>query len=231
MLGKVFALFALLGVIGLSNTTPLPPEYSTDFVVENGTLMSVSEHARTSYTQFRIYSNSGIVAVDANAFDGCNVESIMISDAVRNFYPVLNEGTIVNLTKEKSAYHFDLPDNVTINEYACDEGFTNYWDLYIRNNVDKSICNVSREHYTKIKALYSNLSEQDKLTVKNLEDGTGTIEDSLEYLDSHFNSSPSKMTTKEISQSVMITVILVIASFGMTAIGIFYVLKDKKVIN
>ena len=231
MFKTIFTLFALLGGIGLTNTTPLPPEYSNDFIVENGVLTGVQNEAKASYTQFRIYSNSGIVEVSANAFDGCVVESIMISDTVQRFYPVLNAGTIVNLTKEISAYNFDLPDNVTINEYACDEGFINYWDLYIRNNVDQSICNVSKEHYNQIKILYSNLSNQDKLTVNHISDGTGTIEDSLKYLDGHFNSSPSQKTNKEIPQTVMITVILVIASFGMTAIGIFYVLKDKKVIN
>lgn len=231
MFKTIFTLFALLGGIGLSNTTPLPPDYSTDFIVENGVLVGVQNEAKSSYNQFRIYSNSGITSVAADAFDGCTVNSIMISDTVQNFYPVLNEGTVVNLTKEKSAYNFDLPNNLVINEYACDEGFINYWDLYIRNNVDQSICNVSREHYVKIKNLYSNLSNGDKLTVNHISDGTGTIEDSLKYLDGHFNSSPSQKTSREIPKTVMITVILVIASFGMTAIGIFYVLKDKKVIN
>ena len=231
MFKTIFTLFALLGGIGLTNTSPLPPEYSTDFIVENGVLIGVQNEAKHSYDQFRIYSNSGITEVAADAFEGCTVNSIMISDTVQHFYPVLNEGTVVNLTKEKSAYHFDLPDNVTINEYACDEGFINYWDLYIRDNVTKSICNVTRDHYTKIKNLYSNLSNQDKLTVNHTSDGTGTIEDSLKYLDNHFNSSPSQKTNKEIPQTVMITVILVIASFGMTAIGIFFVLKDKKVIK
>ena len=53
----------------------------------------------------------------------------------------------------------------------------------------------------------------------------------MNYLNSHFNSTPSQNNNREIPKTVMITVILVIASFGMTAIGIFYVLKDKKVIN
>ena len=231
MFKTIFTLFVLLGGIGLTNTTPLPPEYSTGFIVENGVLVGVQNEAKSSYNQFRIYSNSSIVSVAADAFEGCSVNSIMISDTVQNFYPVLNEGTIVNLTKEKSAYNFDLPNNLVINEYACDEGFINYWDLYIRKNVDQSICNVSREHYVKIKNFYSNLSNGDKLTVNHISDGTGTIEESLKYLDGHFNSSPSQKVNREIPKTVMITVILVIASFGMTAIGIFYVLKDKKVIK
>ena len=231
MFKQILTLFALLGGIGLTNTTPLPPEYSCDFIVENGVLTGVQEDAKTSYNQFRIYSNSGITSVAANAFDGCTVDSIMIADTVQQFYPVLSEGTVVNLTKDKVSYNFDLPNDLIINEYACDEGFINYWDLFIRNNVDKSICNVSREHYIQIKTLYSNLSSQDKLTVDGTSDGTGTIKDSMNYLNSHFNSTPSQNSNREIPQTVMITVILVIASFGMTAIGIFYVLKDKKVIN
>ena len=206
----------------------LSKPYSTDFEVENHILMSVNEKTAS---EIRIYKSSGIISVDSHAFDDCTFTSIMISNSVTTFNPVLADNVVVNLTKDKASYSFDLPANLTVNEYACDEGFINYWNLYIRDNIDGSICNVSKEHYIYVKGLYSGLSDYDKNVVENTSDGTGTIKDSIKFLDSHFNSSPSQMTTKEISQSVMITVILVIASFGMTAIGIFYVLKDKKVIN
>ena len=133
---------------------------------------------------------------------------------------------------------FAIPDNVTVVEYACDEGFLNYWNEFIRPNIDGSICNVNKEHYVKMKLLYSQLKNRndyanvDSETVETTKDGTGTIRDSIRFLDSYFgNSNKSQMGEKEISQSVMITLILIIASFGMTSIGLFYFLKDRNVIK
>ena len=228
MIGKIFSLFAILGGIGLINNDPMPP-YTTSFNIENGVLLSVKEK---SFKEIRIYSNSNIVEVAVDAFDGCSLTSIMVSDSVQRFYPVLSDDIVLNLTKNKEAYQFDIPTNVQVNEYACDEGFLNYWNENIRDKVTKSICNVDKTQYNSIKTLYNDLSTYDRVVINQTKDGTGTIKDSLTYLDNHFNgTAPSQMTTKEISQSVMISIILAIASFGMTAIGVFYVLKDKKVIN
>ncbi len=229
MLGKIFSLFVLLGGIGLLNTDPINPPYSTNFEIENGVLKNVLDK---SAQEIRIYSDNNIVEVAADAFDGCSFTSIMVSDTVERFYPVLSDGVILNLTKDKASYNFELPTNVQINEYACDNGFINYWNENIRNKVTRTICDVDKTHYDYVKNLYNNLNWYDQIVVNNTPDGTNNIKESLAYLDSHFNgTAPLPMTAKEISQSVMITVILVIASFGMTAIGVFYVLKDKRVIN
>ena len=227
MVGKLFSLLTLLAGFGVLHNDLLPP-YSTDFVVENHVLKEVNDKTAN---EIRIYSSSGVTSIDEHAFDGCSFTSIMVSNSVTTFAPTLTDGITLNLTNDKASYSFALPVNVVINEYACDEGFINYWNTYIRNNVDESICNVTRDQYTKVKNMYSVLSDYDKNVVNEVKDGTGTIKDSLKYLDGHFSSAPTQKTTKEISQTVMITLILVIASFGMTAIGIFYVLKDKKVIN
>ena len=230
MVRKIFTIFALLIGPAIRNTSPLPPNYSTGFIVEGDAIVGVQEDAKWC-TEFRIYSNRGITAVAADAFDGCTVNKIMISDTVQHFYPVLEEGTVVNLVKDKASYHISFPSNVVVNEYACDEGFLNYWDANIRDNVTKSICNVSKTQYDYVKTLYQQLSPFDLNVVNHTSDGKGTIEDSMKYLENHFSSSPTQQKSKEIPQTIMISLILVIASFGMTAIGIFYVLKDKKVIN
>ncbi len=228
----MFLKLASLLLVSLSglNTSypPVDPTYSTDFTVENHVLVSVNDKTAG---EIRIYRDSGITSVAEHAFDGCTFASIMISDVVTTFEATIPDEAYVNLTKSKSAYSYSFPEEIIVNEYACDEGFLNYWNEHIRDNIDGSICNVAKKHYYFMKNLYTELNNHDRYVVDKTVDGTGTIKDSIKFLDSHFNSSPSQMTTKEISQSVMITVILVIASFGMTAIGIFYVLKDKKVIN
>ena len=83
-----------------------------------------------------------------------------------------------------------------------------------------------------MKNLYFNLGFIDASKVLEVEDGSATIAESISFLDEYFNQiNKSQSRTKEISQSVMITLILIIAAFGMTSIGLFYVLKDKKVIS
>ena len=91
---------------------------------------------------------------------------------------------------------------------------------------------MTKENYRQMKMLYSQLSEYDRDIVVNTDDGGSKIANGISFLDSHFSgSSQSGTKEKEISQSVMITLILIIASFGMTSIGLFYILKDKKVIK
>lgn len=216
--------------VGLNNIQPVDPGqyFSTDFTVENHVLVSVNDKAAK---EIRIYKDSGITTIDEHAFDGCSFDSVMISDCVTTINAEISENVLVKFTKAKSSYSFDLPENVQYLEHSCDEGFLNYWTENIRDDIDGSICNVSIDNYRYVKELYSNLNNYDKFIVENTIDGDATIKESLKFLDSQFSSTPSESNSREISKGVMISLILVIASFGMTAIGIFYVLKDKKVIK
>lgn len=218
----------LFSIFTLTNTGPLV--VSTDLTVEDHVLTSVNDK---SAQEVRIYKQAEVYTIADGAFDDCVFESIMISNTVKAINDQFPTSTlIVNFTGSVEEKEFDVPEKITVNYYACDEGFLNYWETYIRPDITGSICNVSEENYTKMKELYSRLNETDKETVNQTEDGTGTIKDGIKFLDNHFsNSNNSRVKEKEISQSVMITLILVVAAFGMTSIGIFYILKDKKVID
>ena len=204
--------------------------YSTDVTVVDNVVTKVNQ---TSSERVRIYRETGATSIADGAFDGCTFKYIMISDAIREIndeFP--NTLLAIQYTGAKEDINFNIPDNVYVNEYACDEGFMNYWVTYIRPNMNDSICNVTKDHYLRMKELYNQLEALDVGSVSSMEDGTGTIEDSISFLDEYFNQiNKSQSRTKEISQSVMITLILIIAAFGMTSIGLFYVLKDKKVIS
>ena len=212
-----------------------PQECSTNITVEDHVLTTVNDKS-ASYV--RIYGESGATSIGEHAFDDCTFKCLMISNKVRENHATFpNTLETLEYTGAKSDISFAIPDNVEVVEYACDEGFLNFWSEYIRPNIDGSICNVTKQNYVKMKSLYNNLNRYDYAVydfekVNETPDGTGTIKDSVAFLDNYFgNSNKSKMTEKEISQSVMITLILIIASFGMTSIGLFYFLKDKKVIE
>ena len=222
-----FALLSLLlPILPLSNEVA----YSTDLQVEDHVLVEVVDK---DALEVRIYKESGVTSIASLAFDNCQFESIMISSSVRSVAATFPASLLtINYTDSMDDINFDIPDNITVNEYACDEGFLNYWTNYIRPDIDGTICNVNKDNYLKMKQLYMSLSDGDKESVNAKEDGDGTIKESIDFLDSHFASpSGTKTKEKEISQQSMLTLILVIASFGMTSIGVFYFLKDKQVIK
>ena len=206
--------------------------YTEDFVVDNGVLVSVND--KTNYS-LRIYAEKNVTSIAEHAFDDCHFVTMMISTTVTEINATFpTELTTIEFTGSREDISFAIPEGITVVEYADDEGFINYWKEYIRPNINGSICNVSKEHYLKMKSLYNNLGEYagDLESVNETVDGTGTIKDSVAFLDNYFSgSNKSQISEKEISQSLMITLILIIASFGMTSIGLFYFLKDRKVIE
>ena len=204
--------------------------YSADVTVEDHVVTKVNQHESS---EVRIYREAGATSIADGAFNGCDFKYIMISDAIREIHDEFPASLLtIMYTGSEEDINFNIPNDVSVMSYACDEGFMNYWVKYIRPNMDDSICNVTKEHYLEMKELYSNLETIDLGNVLEVEDGSGTIKDSISFLDEYFNQvNKSQTRNKEISQSVMITLILIIAAFGMTSIGIFYVLKDKKVIS
>ena len=226
----------LIGLLSLSYTPqPMRVDYSAMLDIQDGVLVEVLDK---SASEIRIYKEDSVTKIGPNAFDGCSFTTIMVSSTVREVKASFPEGTIVNYTGAFDDIQFDT-SNVTTNEYACDEGFLNFWVTYIRPNIEGSICDVTRANYDKMMALYANLSVEDKDIVNAVEDGksavegkTNTIKDSIKFLKDYFSPlEGSKNTQKEITSTTMITIILIIAAIGMTSIGVFYFLKDKNIIE
>ena len=230
MLNKLLSLFAI-GL--LSAPIKLAGTFSTDLTIDNHILTSVNDKTAT---HIRIYKTDDVTTISEHAFDDCVFTDIMISSTVREVEATFPANVTINYAGALTDINFDIPADVTVNEYAYDEGFINYWNEFIRPNINGNICEVEKDHYLKMRELYRIVEKSnfptDKETIDSTPDGTGTIKDSIAFLDSHFASSnKSQVKEKEISQSTMITLVLIIASFGMTSIGVFYFLKDKNVIN
>lgn len=203
--------------------------YSQNFTVENHVLTEVNDKTAN---EIRIYENKEVTSIAADAFNDCQFTSIMISKTVTAVDAAFPHNVTIYFTGSSEEVLFNIPNDATLIEYGCDEGFMNYWVTYIRPNIDGTICNVSRANYLRMRQLYNNLTNYDQGVVEAKEDGTGTVKDSIAYLDNYFGKGQSSQSIgREIPQSVMLTLILIIASFGMTSIGIFYLLKDRKIIE
>lgn len=223
-------LIPLLLASTLTSSNWFRTDYEDDFNIKNNVLVEVTNKTTN---EIRIYKASGITVVADDAFKDCQFTTIMVSNSVKEINDEFPETLTTFLyTGSEQECDFTISDGIEVKYYACDEGFLNYWTTYIRPGINGSICNVAKADYVKMKELFASLTDFEKSYVLEVEDGTGKIKNSIKFLDEHFaNSNRSQSKEKEISQSTMIALILIIASFGMTSIGIFYILKDRKVIK
>lgn len=173
--------------------------------------------------------------VASNAFDGASFSKLMVSKDVITFSPTLENKTIYFTGSEIEFAPLEPQFiNCHINYYACDEGFINFWMTNIRSM--SSICDVllpaNVDIYNELYTLYAQLDlTGDKEKVDNFNDGESTIKKSMEYLDSLANPTPSPSKPHKMSKDMMLYFVLIVASIGMTSICIFYLLKDKNIID
>lgn len=214
------------------------PDYHNSgyFIMDKGTILGIKEE-HINDKELRIYNEGTDLTISMHVFDAASeLEVLMLTYAVKeieeqNFSDSL---TTINFTGGEEEYKsLDLPDDFIVNYYSNDEGFIYYWDLFVRENKDINLCDsVDKDLYKQIVDRYEALSNSDKEVVDNYVDKAGsTIKSSLAYLKGIYGEQESRKVEKEISSSLMITLILVTAIIGMTFIAIMYFLKDKKIIN
>jgi hypothetical protein len=189
---------------------------------------------------YRVYgtgkNNEVVDEIFEGAFDDCDfILTLMISNKIttipEDFFENLDLTTIyfTGSESEWNTYNFTTSDNVKF--YACDEGFINYWNTYIRSDVNTNICDISTEVYDELLRLYNELEMGDYERVNAYEDKSGsTIEESMEYLDELFNPK-EKPKQEELPRDTTLALVVVIAIFGMSSIAIFYLLKQKDIIH
>ena len=194
----------------------------------------------TNESELRIYDTEEyhVTTIDDGAFDECtNLSSFIISQCVTNIpvdaFAGLNLSSIGYTGSLDLFNALNLVTSDVVFEYAGDEGFMNYWQEFVRPTPDFNICDVSKAVYEKALSLYTNLSEIDRAAIRNLKDGEGddTILDSLNYLKELHREAKKENRTKEANKSTMIVFILIIASLGMSFICVFYLLRERKIIN
>lgn len=76
-------------------------------------------------------------------------------------------------------------------------------------------------------------NDYNHIVTSNVYNKKELLKNSLVFLNEETSDSSKQdeEREKEISKEVMITLVLIITSFGMTSIGVFYILKDRKMIK
>lgn len=192
-------------------------------------------------TELRIYDTDEyhVSTIAEGALSACtNLQTFMLSKCVTTLPVdtfVISSLTSISYTGSMDEFNALglTTGSVPTYEYACDEGFINYWTTYVRPTPDYNICDVTKAIYQKAQGLFDAMSLDDREVVKNIKDGEGddTILDSLNYLKELHRETKKENRTKEASKSTMIVLILIIASIGMSFICVFYLLRERKIIN
>ena len=201
---------------------------------ENGNMKLVALKD-TSSPFYYIYENSKIDEIGPNAFaNATNSYSVMISNYVKiiDQSAFSNKLTTIYFTGSEQEWNdINYSTSKNVNFYACDEGFINYWNTYIRPNKDTNICETDRLVYGEMKMLYSSLSEEHKVNVDCYVDLSGsTIKDSITYLDEYF-SKPVNSNVGYLPKDKTISIIIAVSVIGMTAIAGLYLLKKRNIIG
>ena len=220
------------------------PDYRSFINIEvnergNYTVTSVKDDYLAA-SNIRIYKfdENPIDEIADTAFVGTTFDSVVISKDITHINNAVfeNATNIVNIYYTGSLEEFALLNlNFDVNHvypYSVDEGFINYWNSNIRTNKDINICNITRDQYNQTMTLYNDLIKTDVDVVNNYVDAAGyKISDSIKELIRVFSDIPSPKKKDEWNQTGAITLIIVIAVIGTTAITIFYLLKTKNYIS
>jgi hypothetical protein len=246
-------MYKIIPLVFATSVFALSPINSKSAFVNTSSQFNTSEKSDGSYAiesvkpeyldaeELRIYGSDFLEKIHYSevkplALQNANFERIMISKDVEIFSPSL-EGKTVYYTGTQEEFEqlgIVIDEYTTVLYEACDEGFINFWYENIRTF--SSICDVILEQnkpiYEKLMTLYNQLDiTGDKDTINNYNDGSSTIKESIDYIQSLINPSPEPSKPKEMSQDMMLYFVLAVASIGMTSICIFYLLKDKNIID
>lgn len=189
--------------------------------------------------EIRIYydENKVIDEIKDDAFISCtNLQKLMLSKSVTYVTDAafIDSINVLNYTGSEEQYaELGLTKEfASLNFYACDEGFINYWGDKVRNNAAVSICDMSKADFQELYNLYSNLSLSERERVDKEKDIAGEkIGESMSVLINQFKTPQSSQPKNEWKQSGALTFIIIVAVIGMTSICVFFLLKTKQIIS
>lgn len=196
---------------------------------------------RTEYRVYNQYENIMISSISSDVFSSCsNLTSLIFSKDVKvddaSFFTTIASLLEIRYTGSEADFQtqfssFDLSSYVT-SFYQSDEGFINYWNINVRPNQTVSICDIGKTGYQTLLAMYNSLTTSEKLFVNAYIDVAGnSIKDSMQYLKGYFEEPQKSNNSNQLSKEDSIITILVIATFGMSTITVFYLLKKKNIID
>ena len=242
MVKLAFLPFLLFGGLSLLGTAPSQDDYKNALSTvqkENGNYKVTAVDDSSLNEEFRIYHYEDLVIdeIDDGAFNNTTFTTLGLTNSVTTIHDAAFDNTsitIINFTGSKQEFDsLGLTHQFThVYYYAIDEGFINYWNLYIRPEENSDICEITKETFFEVSALYKSLSDDDLTIVNAYEDkGGAKIKDSMKELNRRFASATPTQSKEEWNQRGAITLIIVIAVIGMTSITIFFLLKTKKIIQ
>ncbi len=231
-------LFAPLMVSSQSNSFANEGLITEQNERSNYSLTGIS-NSYLSKQEIRVYceENKVIDEIKDDAFVSCtNLQRLMLSRSVLYVTDAafIDSITELNYTGSEEQYiSLGLTKEFTsLNFYACDEGFINYWYDNVRSNAEVSICDMSKADFQALYALYSNLSLSERERVDKEKDIAGEkIGESMTVLINQFKTPQSSQPKNEWKQSGALTFIIIVAVIGMTSICVFFLLKTKQIIS
>ncbi len=231
-------LFAPLMVSSQSNSFANEGLITEQNERSNYSLTGIS-NSYLSKQEIRVYceENKVIDEIKDDAFVSCtNLQRLMLSRSVLYVTDAafIDSITELNYTGSEEQYiSLGLTKEfISLNFYACDEGFINYWYDNVRSNAEVSICDMSKADFQALYALYSNLSLSERERVDKEKDIAGEkIGESMTVLINQFKTPQSSQPKNEWKQSGALTFIIIVAVIGMTSICVFFLLKTKQIIS
>lgn len=182
-----------------------------------------------------------LTSVTENAFDNARYSSIMISKSITSFKPSLEGKTIYYTGNEEEFNDFILNNGIDkekltyIYYEACDEGFVEFWNNEVAI-LDGGVCSILLEEhndlFNKMNNLYSNLLPEDIVNInKNVDEDGYTIKTLVDYINSLTKPETPPSRSRSLSKDTMVKLILFVSGIGITAIFLFYSLKNKDIIE
>ena len=230
---------SLASLMLINNTVNYRQQFNDVLNSRNNYSVNSVNEAYLNETSLRLYSYSDhrIDEVLNNTFINSSCTNLMLSREVTYISDdVFNNSQIKILNYSGSeqqynalgiTYHFDK-----INYYAFDEGFINFWNENIRLSEEDNICLIDKSVFAKVYSMYVKLSEDDLAVVDAYVDkGNAKIKDSMKTLINHFSNGNNANQSEEISQTSALIFIIVVSIIGMTSICIFFLLKEKHIIE
>lgn len=240
-ISSLFASLLFISSLGAYNQTNYSEAFNYEKNARNTYSISSISTSHLNDTDIRIYQEYNDIVVDEikdNALNGSMARTLMLSSSIThisdNAFNGMSNLKVLYYTGSSAQFEalnlsYDFEE---INYYALDEGFINFWNENIRVEASTDICVIDKTQYAEIISRYNCLSTDDLLVVDNYTDLAGAkIKDSIKQLNSIFASSSNKVEDNEWNQTGAITLIIVIAIIGMTSICVFFLLKERKVID
>ena len=221
---------SLASLMLINNTVNYRQQFNDVLNSRNNYSVNSVNEAYLNETSLRLYSYSDhrIDEVLNNTFINSSCTNLMLSREVTYISDdVFNNSQIkiLNYTGSEQQY------NALGITYHFDK-IINFWNENIRLSEEDNICLIDKSVFAKVYSMYVKLSEDDLAVVDAYVDkGNAKIKDSMKTLINHFSNGNNANQSEEISQTSALIFIIVVSIIGMTSICIFFLLKEKHIIE